>query len=679
MSSIRNRVSTDENTSLLSNTSSNAGAPATGQRLIRNGTDSSPKPFARKCACAAILASNTLERLAFYGLTGNFILFLQQSPYVWMSYNATNGLFIFMGLTYMLCLFGGWLADTYLGRCKSICLFFLIYICGYIFMPILGSPLDWATENETTKLPAICPHGTNSSPSSPWIPLCEGDDCNQTEIVQKYGQMKPAYAENCSWVVYLSITLMAIGCGTVKTNIAPFGADQVRGGGPETMRGFFNWFYWSVNIGSLLALGPIAFFQQEFSFFIGYIIPCACLGCALLVFLAGLPCYSIKPATGSIIGNCFRVLLEACRVNHKRLKTNRTMYSITESSSFDEAGSCIDYAKVRYGGSFQDSVVDDLKALLKIVLIFVTMIPYWIVIFQMETTFLIQGLHMRLRWGNIPNETIDPLSNSTNPFPPNNSFQFSAATLSLFDVVVIIILIPLMDKVLYPYFDRKGRPLTLFSRITVGMVFAAVSMLVAGIVEYYRLKIYWRNDRPNPVNQKIGNRWYFAADLNIMVQIPQYTLIGISEVFASIAGLELAYSQAPRTMQGVIMGFFWFFSGVGSFLGTAIMQSFQNVWFFSWDLGDINCRIPCPHPHQSKWCHECHLDNYFFVLAGIQVFGIFLFIIISYKLKLLTVVTKIHVPNSLINRRSSGGNVSVRSRSIGNSSTISYGSSNFEI
>ena len=69
-------------------------------------------------------------------------------------------------------------------------------------------------------------------------------------------------------------------------------------------------------------------------------------------------------------------------------------------------------------------------------------------------------------------------------------FQIPAAWLSLFDVIFLIILIPLMDRVIYPYLDRKGFVLSLRIRILVGMLFSVAAVVVAGVVEWYRLKIY---------------------------------------------------------------------------------------------------------------------------------------------------------------------------------------------
>ena len=75
------------------------------------------------------------------------------------------------------------------------------------------------------------------------------------------------------------------------------------------------------------------------------------------------------------------------------------------------------------------------------------------------------------------------------------------------------------------------------------------------------------------------------------------------------------------------MGLFWFSQGLGSLLGTAVMYSFHNVWFFDWDDGDINCRVR----RNGKLC-VCHLDYYFFFLSGVQLVGIFVFMYITYKL-----------------------------------------------
>lgn len=53
------------------------------------------------------------------------------------------------------------------------------------------------------------------------------------------------------------------------------------------MRRFFNWYYWCINIGSFVALGLIAYIQQEFTngFFISYITSAVGLGSFLGLFI----------------------------------------------------------------------------------------------------------------------------------------------------------------------------------------------------------------------------------------------------------------------------------------------------------------------------------------------------------------------------------------------------------
>ena len=83
-----------------------------------------------------------------------------------------------------------------------------------------------------------------------------------------------------------------------------------------------------------------------------------------------------------------------------------------------------------------------------------------------------------------------------------------------------------------------------------------------------------------------------------------------------ILGLELAYALAPRSMQGLIMGLFSFTQGIASFLGTASTYVFKK-WFFDYDHGDI-------------YCPKCHLDFYFYFLAGVQFVGVIVFVIFAW-------------------------------------------------
>ena len=113
----------------------------------------------------------------------------------------------------------------------------------------------------------------------------------------------------------------------------------------------------------------------------------------------------------------------------------------------------------------------------------------------------------------------------------NDKFSFPAASLAIFENASLLVLIPFIDRVVYPGFRRFGFNFTPLRRIGVGLIFAAGSVALAGFIEIERKKKFGR------VTQIVFNRTVNASNMSVFYQVPQYILQGTSEALVSTTGV----------------------------------------------------------------------------------------------------------------------------------------------
>ncbi|XP_071808235.1 solute carrier family 15 member 4-like [Asterias amurensis] len=483
-----------------------------------------------------ILCCELCERLTYYSIGGNLVLYCT-NELKYTSADATTVAFIFTGTTYFVPVFGGWIADSVSGKFNAIFGAALIYCIGTTILPVIS--IDYTQFGQTLGL----------------------------TVGQKQG------------FFICGLTLIAIGTGGIKSNVGPFGAQQLDDLGEGAVKSFFNWFYWFINVGSAIAFSGVAYVQQEIGFDVGFAIPAVSIILAIVVLMIGRKWYRMRPPEGSVFNTVAKIIFQGLSQIRKPKPAGVTSYS------------WLDRAKTSYGGHFSDVKVEEVKSLGRLIPIFLVLIFYWTVYFQMNTTYLLQGERMRLTY---------------------NDFTIPVAGLNLFNTLIILILVPFVDRYLYQYLARKGYPLSQLKRIGVGMVLAVVSMIVAASIEFARKADIQKNGY---IQQEVGGKTFNASDLSVFAQIPQYTFIGASEVFASITSLEFAYSQAPVSMQGVIMGFCLLASGLGSYLGSLLVTVVNAITFGAeWIPNEIN---------------NGHLEYFFLLLAGIMFLNFLVFLLIA--------------------------------------------------
>ena len=201
----------------------------------------------------------------------------------------------------------------------------------------------------------------------------------------------------------MSFVHSAMGVGAVQANMALFGAEQAQD--DRTTLRYFDVYYAAVNTGGLLAFGAIAYLQINTDFFMGYVVPGGLLITGFALFISGYPWYIHRKPQTSLITEFLPTIVNACQSwrdhrAHPDAHADEQAISDTSVESNDRAprmlSSWLDYAMVENRGRFSARTVTDIKSFGRIVVVFLLLIPYWLLYVQVETTFIVQGAHMKL-------------------------------------------------------------------------------------------------------------------------------------------------------------------------------------------------------------------------------------------------------------------------------------------
>jgi POT family proton-dependent oligopeptide transporter len=145
-------------------------------------------------------------------------------------------------------------------------------------------------------------------------------------------------------------------------------------------------------------------------------------------------------------------------------------------------------------------------------------------------------------------------------------FEIATGQVQTLNAVLILVLIPLFTLVVYPAVVRAGVAVTPLRKMTVGMFMAGLSFVAAAWVE----------------GQVLG-----GGHPHVVLQLPQYALMGVGEVLVSVTALEFAYTQAPPQLKSLVMGLWYLTISAGSLLAAVVAG--LNRWhgvgyyhFYAW-------------------------------------------------------------------------------------------------
>jgi len=212
------------------------------------------------------------------------------------------------------------------------------------------------------------------------------------------------------------------------------------------------------------------------------------------------------------------------------------------------------------------------------------MMIYWLVYAASSSLFYSQGCQMDYYIG---------------------SFEMPIAVLNDADIIIILILVPLCDRLVYPWLKQSACcKISMLRKIGVGFFVLALAMITAGLVEI------WRKETKTLSVTSTCDSSIYISELSVLWQTPQYLLTGVSEVFASIVSLEFFSGQAPDSMKAIVYSLNLMVVGIGYLFATllvVIVDSFTPEWIPT-DLDDG------------------HLEYYYFLVAGIMLLTLLVFI-----------------------------------------------------
>ncbi|XP_047167454.1 protein NRT1/ PTR FAMILY 7.3-like [Vigna umbellata] len=534
----------------------------------------------RWVAGTIVLLNQGLATLAFFGVGVNLVLFLTRV----MGQNnadAANSVSKWTGTVYIFSLVGAFLSDSYWGRYKTCAVFQVIFVIGLVSLSL------------SSYLSLIRPKGCG----------------NETISCGKHSSLEMG-------MFYLSIYLIALGNGGYQPNIATFGADQFDEEHSKegySKVAFFSYFYLALNLGSLFSNTILGYFEDEGLWALGFWASAGSAFAALVLFLLGTPRYRHFKPSGNPLSRFGQVLVAALRKWGAHTTSNEEdLYVMDENESptngnrkilHTDGFKFLDRAAFISTRDLEDqkrglynpwrlcpiTQVEEVKCILRLLPIWLCTIIYSVVFTQMASLFVEQGAAMKT--------TI-------------SHFRIPPASMSSFDILSVAIFIFFYRRVIDPLVGRlkktSAKGLTELQRMGVGLVIAVMAMVSAGIVECYRLK-YAKSGCPHCSG---------TSSLSIFWQIPQYALIGASEVFMYVGQLEFFNAQTP--------------DGLKSFGSALCMTSISLGNYVSSLIVSIVMKIST-EDHMPGWIpgnlNRGHLDRFYFLLAALTSIDLIVYIV----------------------------------------------------
>ena len=383
--------------------------------------------------------------------------------------------------------------------------------------------------------------------------------------------------------MYVGLTLIAIGSGGIKPCVSANVGDQFGKGNWSLVTKVFQLFYFIINFGSFFATLAIPWMKANYGASVAFAVPGLLMFVATVVFWMGRDKYVHIPARpGGRLGVLdalsssflfmgviglplfFTDMLSPIALIAAMVASagvGLALFVARQRLAADDGFLAVMFEGVRsllngegrkaaaaaapptdefdlgrhwfFAGAvkrYGQEIAEGPMAVLRIISVFFLVSVFWALFDQHASSWIRQAQRMDLH--------LDALGMSLDLLP---------SQIPALNPLMVMLLIPFNNFVIYPGIQRLGISPTPLRRMSVGMLVAAAAFAIVAIIQ-----------AAVDVGLESGDK------VHVLWQIIPYLVMTEAEVLVSITGLEFAYTQAPARMKSTIMGFWLLTVAFGS-------------------------------------------------------------------------------------------------------------------
>nr|XP_021146244.1 solute carrier family 15 member 1 isoform X1 [Columba livia] len=361
-----------------------------------------------------IVINEFCERFSYYGMRAVLVLYFKY--FLQWNDNLSTAIYhTFVALCYLTPILGALIADSWLGKFKTIIYLSIVYTIGQAVMSV-------SSINDLTD------HNHDGSPDSISVHIA---------------------------LSMIGLILIALGTGGIKPCVSAFGGDQFEDDQEKQRSRFFSIFYLSINAGSLLStiITPILRAQEcgihskQRCYPLAFGVPAALMAVSLIVFIIGSKMYKKVRPQGNIMIEVFKCIGFAIK--------NRFRH---RSKEFPKREHWLDWASEKY----DKRLIVQTKMVLKVLFLYIPLPMFWALFDQQGSRWTLQATNMDGNFGAI---------------------QIQPDQMQTVNPILIIIMVPVVDAVIYPLIKKCKINFTPLRKITVGMLLASLAFVAAALVQ----------------------------------------------------------------------------------------------------------------------------------------------------------------------------------------------------